>query len=193
MNTPAHLIFGATAFGNKAQPWTTAAAILGALAPDVSLYVMAGWQLVILGTDPNIVFRVMYYSDAWQSVFAVDNSFLIWGALLGFALWLRRPVFVAFAGAGLLHLALDFPLHNDDARMHFWPLTDWKFISPVSYWDPRHYGGVVGMIEIIASLVCLVILWRRFQVIWQRAILFLAGMLQVAPFFAWILILGNTR
>lgn len=193
MNTPAHLIFGATAFGKPGRPWVTAAALLGALAPDLSLYVMAGWQLLVLGTDPNIVFRVMYYSDTWQAVFALDNSFFIWGALLGFAIWRKSVAFQAFAGAALLHLLLDFPFHNDDARAHFWPLTDWKFISPVSYWDPRHHGGVVGIIEMVASLVCLVVLWRRFRAIWQRGILVLAALMQSAPFFAWVLILGNPR
>ncbi len=193
MNTPAHLIFGAAAFGRPGKPWVTGAALLGALAPDLSLYLMAGWQLVVLGTDPNIVFRVMYYSDSWQAIFAVDNSVFVWGALLGFALWVRSPVAIAFAGAGLLHLALDFPLHNDDARMHFWPVTDWKFISPVSYWDPRHYGGIVGTIEMVLSVACLALLWRRFRLLWQRIVLGLAAVLQVAPSLVWFFLLGSGR
>lgn len=191
MNTPAHLIFGATAFGKAGEPRTTSAAILGALVPDISLYLLAGWQLLILGTDPQTVFRVMYYSDSWQAIFAVDNSFLIWGALLGFALWFKSKVFFAFAGAGLLHLMFDFPLHNHDARMHFWPVSDWKFISPVSYWDDRHYGWIVGPIEGLLSLACLVILWRRFQTLWPRVIIFLAALTQLSPLFFWALVFGR--
>ncbi|MEM9584987.1 MAG: cobalamin biosynthesis protein CobQ [Pseudomonadota bacterium] len=193
MNTPAHLIFAATAFGKPGKPWVTGAAIFGGLAPDLSLYLMAGWQLVILGTDPNIVFLVMYYSDSWQAIFAVDNSFFVWGALLGFALWAKSAAFIAFAGAGLLHLALDFPLHNDDARLHFWPVSDWKFISPVSYWDPQHYGSVVGPIETALSLACLALLWRRFRLLWQRVILSCAAVLQMMPFLIWIILFGSGR
>ena len=48
----------------------------------------------------------------------------------------RSAVLIALFSAALVHLTLDFPLHNDDARAHFWPLTNWKFTSPVSYWDP---------------------------------------------------------
>lgn len=111
----------------------TAAAIAGALIPDLSLYLMAGWELLIQGTDPEIVFGQMYFSESWQAVFRIDNSFVIWGLLLVAGIMARSAVLFALCGAALLHLALDFPLHNDDARAHFWPLTNWKFISPVSY------------------------------------------------------------
>jgi len=191
MNTPAHLIFGAAAFAKPGQPKVTLAALVGALAPDLSLYLLAGWQLFILGTDPQIVFRVMYYSDAWQAIFAVDNSFFVWGGMLGLALMSKRPALVAFAGAGLLHLALDFPLHNDDARAHFWPMTDWRFISPVSYWDRNHYGGIVGPIEMAMSLICLGILWRRFTTWLPRLIMAAAATLQVAPFIVWAFVFGR--
>lgn len=191
MNTPAHLIFGAAAFAKPGKPAVTMAALAGALAPDLSLYLLAGWQLFIIGTDPEIVFRVMYYSDTWQSIFAVDNSFLVWGGLLGLALKANRAALIAFAGAGLLHLALDFPLHNEDARAHFWPVTDWRFISPVSYWDSRHYGGIVGPIEMAMSLLCLGLLWRRFETLVPRIIMALAALLQIAPLIVWAFVFGG--
>ncbi|MEM7472963.1 MAG: cobalamin biosynthesis protein CobQ [Pseudomonadota bacterium] len=188
MNTPAHLIFGAAAFARPGAMQVTSAALAGALAPDLSLYLMAGWHLFVLSTDPQVVFNVLYFSDLWQAIFAVDNSFFVWGAGLGFALWRRSPALIAFAGAGLLHLALDFPLHHDDARAHFWPVTDWKFVSPVSYWDRNHYGGIVGPLEMLASLVCLGILWRRFLTLVPRLILICAGALQLLPVFIWVFV-----
>ncbi|WP_328795072.1 hypothetical protein [Jannaschia marina] len=42
MNTPAHLIIGLAAFGKPGRPRVTAAALCGALLPDLSLYLMAG-------------------------------------------------------------------------------------------------------------------------------------------------------
>ena len=188
MNTPAHLIFGAAAFARPGAMAVTLAALCGALAPDLSLYLMAGWHLFVLGTDAQIVFNVLYFSDLWQAIFAVDNSFFVWGALLGFALWLRSPAMIAFAGAGLLHLALDFPLHHDDARAHFWPLTDWKFVSPVSYWDRDHYGGIAAPLEMLASLICLAILWRRFKTWLPRLVMLVAGALQLFPVFIWVFV-----
>ena len=119
MNTPTHLIFGATAFARPDRKGTLPAALAASLAPDVSLFVMVAVSLWLLDVPARTVFDEYYYSDAWQSIFAVDNSFILWGALLAFALWQRIQLLTAFAGAGFLQLAFDFPLHTHDARMHF--------------------------------------------------------------------------
>ena len=37
----------------------------------------------------------------------------------------------------------------DDAHRHFYPLSDYRFISLVSYWDPRHYGTVAMPAELL--------------------------------------------
>ncbi len=188
MNTPAHLLVGAAAFGRAGQAKVTFAALLGALMPDLSLYVLAGGSIFLLGVSPQIVFDQYYFSDSWQAIFAVDNSFVIWGLVLGLAIWLKRGWLVAFASAGLLHLALDFPLHHDDARRHFWPVSDWVFESPVSYWDSRHYGNIVGPIEALMCIGLCVILWRRFTGIWSRFAIVAAGLFQMAPFVFWIMV-----
>ena len=182
MNTPAHLIFGMTAFGKAHRPAVTAAAFAGALIPDLSLYLMAGGHLLVLGTDPQVVFGQLYFSDAWQSIFRIDNSMVLWGIALVLGLMWRSPVVFALCGAALLHLVFDFALHHDDGRAHFWPISNWIFQSPVSYWDPRHYGGIVGPIEIAAVLVCCVVLWRRFAGIWMRALVVTLGAAQTAPY-----------
>ena len=179
------------AFGRPGAPAVTIAALLGALAPDLSLYLLAGWQLGVRGTPAQAVFREMYYSDAWQAVFAVDNSVPLWAAGLALALWRRSRWGVAFAGAGLLHLALDLPLHNEDARRHFWPLTDWVFRSPVSYWDGARFGGVVGPIEAAATLGLCVWLWTRYTRPPTRVAIAALAMAEAAPFVMWGLILGG--
>ena len=161
MNTPAHLIFGATAFGRVEHPWTIAAALAGGLVPDLSLYLMVGWHLMIAGTDPQIVFGQLYFSETWQAVFAVDNSFIVWGVLLGIGIWRGWWPLIAFAGAALLHIALDFPLHAGDGRPHFWPLSNWVFDSPVSYWDRGHHAAWVGPAELALCTLFVILLWRR--------------------------------
>ncbi len=163
MNTPAHLIFGLAAFGRPGRAKLTTAAFIGALAPDASLYAMAGISLFVLGIPAETVFGKLYYSSAWQQVFAIDNSFILWGALLAVALWQRWSTLFAFAGAGLLHLALDFPLHSHDARMHFWPISNWVFESPLSYWDSRDWAHIVGPVELGASITLCAFLLVRFR------------------------------
>jgi hypothetical protein len=161
MNTPAHLLLGAAVMGrNGAQPliW---AAFVGAMLPDLSLYVLAGVSLRVLQIPADRVFNELYFSDLWQGIFAVDNSFIIWGLLLAIACWRRIPWAIALTGAALLHLALDFPLHHDDGRAHFWPLTWWVYESPISYWDRSHGAGWIAPVEAAAASIAAVVLWVR--------------------------------
>ena len=171
MNTPAHIIFAAAAFARPYERKRTLAALAGALAPDLSLYVMAGIAIYILGISPYVVFDELYFSDAWQQVFAVDNSFFVWGFAFGVAWWLGARNAMVFAASGLMHLAFDFPLHHDDGRPHFWPFSDWVFQSPVSYWDRAHHAGIVGPIELGLSLLFCLVLFRRFNSLRSRAII----------------------
>ncbi len=179
MNTPAHLLIGAAAFGKANQKATTIAAIFGALTPDLSLYVMVSVSIWVLNIPPGIVFNELYFSDGWQKVFAIDNSFILWGVACAVAVWRRSAIFIAFTGAALLHLVFDFPLHTDDARMHFWPVTSWVYESPVSYWDRRAYAGVVGPMEVAMSCGAAYLIWRREG---SRLIIALAAALLAAEF-----------
>lgn len=170
MNTPAHLLIGAAVFGKPATSRVIAAAYLGALAPDLSLYLLAGTSLFILGISPQVVFNELYFSSTWQTVFAIDNSFLVWGLACGVAVLRRSAWAVAFCGAAILHLCLDFPLHHDDGRPHFWPVTDWVFESPLSYWDRAQGAQWVAPAEALCAVVAGGILWRRGGPVWAMAI-----------------------
>ena len=181
MNTPAHLIFGLAAFGQPERKAVTAAAFIGALIPDFSLYAMAGWHLNVLGNPAEVVFGQLYFSDEWQRVFRVDNSILLWGIALGLSIMARSQVAIALCGAAFLHLGLDLLLHHDDGRAHFWPITNWIFRSPVSYWDPNHYGIIFGPIEIALSLAACAYLWRRFKGAAMRVLIVLLGLAEFAP------------
>ncbi len=152
---------GAAVFGESNRPAIMAAALLGALAPDASLYLMAGWTLYVQQIPPDVVFGELYFSSAWQTVFAIDNSVLVWGTLLVIGALCRWPVLIAFAGAAMLHLLFDFALHAGDGRPHFWPLSVWVFDSPISYWDSAYYAIWVMPISILICLICYIALWRR--------------------------------
>ena len=168
VNTPTHLIVGTAFFGKPDASKVTVAALLGALLPDASLYGMVGWHLLILDTSPEVVFGELYFSAAWTRVFAVDNSFVIWGVLLGLAVYLRSAWAVALTGAAFAHLAMDFPFHAGDGRPQFWPITMWIFDSPVSYWDSRYSGRIVGALELAMSFGLVVWIVRRFGSWWVR-------------------------
>jgi hypothetical protein len=189
VNTPAHLIFAAAAFARPAdRPLEAAetrrrnlAALLGALAPDMSVYLLVAWSRLALGRSWGEVFGRDYGSPLWQSVFAVDNSLPLWGAVTGVALWRRWPLLSVFGAAGLLHLAFDLPLHHSDARPHLWPLTDWVFRSPVSYWNPARHGEIASLAEGAACAVLALLLWRRFRGARARALILAALAAQLSP------------
>lgn len=161
MNTPAHLLIGAAVMGRKSTRPVVWAAIAGALLPDLSLYLLAGSALYIFGIAPQVVFDELYFSDTWQTIFAIDNSFVIWGGLFAVALWRGAPWAIALTGAALLHLCFDFPLHHDDGRAHFWPLTGWVFESPLSYWDRDHGAMWLAPVEAVAASLAAITLWQR--------------------------------
>lgn len=164
MNTPAHLLVGVALFSRRDVPRTGWMAALGSLLPDLSLYVLAGVSLFLLQIPPERVFGELYFSTGWQSVFAVDNSLIIWGLVFLLALAIRSLPLLAFSGAGLVHIVSDLALHNDDARPHFWPITDWVFESPISYWDTHHHAALVAPFTLLAALLSAVVIWRR----WPR-------------------------
>jgi hypothetical protein len=175
------MIFGAALFGRADRRWTTAAAIAGGLLPDLSLYLLAGGSIFLMGIPPETVFGQMYFSPGWQAVFAVDNSIPLWGLLLLLALLMRSAPAIALGASGLLHVVIDFLVHHDDARRHLWPLSDYVFVSPVSYWDPAHYGLIFAPLEVVVCLVLSVVLWRRFPGRVARALIVLAMMAQASP------------
>ena len=69
---------------------------------------------------------------------------------------------LAFTAAALLHIATDFMMHHDDARAHFWPFSDWRFASPISYWDSEHHARWVAPLEGLIATICAIVLWRRY-------------------------------
>ncbi|WP_316015283.1 cobalamin biosynthesis protein CobQ [Roseobacter sp. HKCCA0434] len=185
MNTPAHVILSAGIFARADRPRVTAAAIAGGLVPDLSLYLIGTWMIGVAGQSPETFFRETYYADWMQAVMAVDNSIPLWTLGVVLALALRARIAAVFALCGLLHVAADFLLHHDDARRQFWPLGDWVFVSPVSYWDPAHYGDIFGPVETGLCVVFLVLIWRRFSGWIARGLILVAAALQLAPVIIW--------
>ena len=188
MNTPAHVILAMAAFGRRTSGRVTAAAALGGLTPDIPLYAMSGWALGVSGVSAAQLFDVLYFSPSWQAMFAIDHALPLWAAALALSVLFREPVSVAFAGGGLLHAVADFLVHHDDARRQLWPFSDFVFRSPVSYWDPAHYGTVFAPVELAASLALCVFLWLRHRAAGARAAIVALGAAEAAPWLLWRLV-----
>lgn len=192
MNTQSHILMGALIFGRKV-PRAALAGALGGFAPDLSmLSIVAG--LKFNGTADHIIFGTMYWEHWWQVANAISHSFLLWSGLLAVSfVTMRRqpsplwPLVAAFAGAALLHSVIDFLVHREDAHMQFWPFSDWKFVSPVSYWDPAHYGRMFSLGEAALGIVMAIVLFRQYRNWITRGLLILAlAIYAVVPaYFIW--------
>lgn len=187
MNTPAHLILGLAACSRRSKPGSGRWAALGSLIPDLSLYLMAGIALLVMQIPAEQVFGELYYSAWWQAVFSVDNSAVLWGLVLLVALKLKSVPLIAVSSAALLHIALDFPLHHDDGRAHFWPVSEWVFQSPFSYWDSNHHASIIAPLGIIVVLISAVVLWRRWSDWRRRAVVVLACIAELWVARQWLL------
>ncbi|WP_282609530.1 hypothetical protein [Pelagibius sp. Alg239-R121] len=167
MNTPTHLLIGAAVLARKADRkgihWRNWAILAGALLPDAAIFILFGWARIVQGASEQELWSKIYWSAPWQSLIAIFNSAPLYTAvvLIGIA---ARQTWLALIGlAALLHLAFDLPFHHDDAHAHFWPFTDWRFRSPLSYWDENHHGDWVALAEVALSLGLILLLWQRFE------------------------------
>jgi len=175
MNTPTHLIVAAALLSKRGKPNCNRAVLLGALAPDFSMFVFYLYVKVFTQATSKEIWGTLYWSEPWQTFGAISNSVPIAVAILVFGLWQKRAAVTVFAGAMLTHAALDFPVHADDAHRHFWPLTDWRYQSPVSYWDPSHHGVIGSSLELILLVIAIIVLWKRFPALWVHGLLMAVG------------------
>ena len=94
----------------------------------------------------------LYFAPPMQNLIAWFNSIPIYGvlALIGYVARSKTwgKLLLYFSLAALIHIAGDMPVHSDDAYRHFWPISDWRFYSPLSYWDVDHHARWVGKIDV---------------------------------------------
>ncbi len=173
------MLIAAAAFARPGAARINAAALAGGFLPDAFLFAVWGASK-LAGVPESDLWTRVYWSDAVQSGQAISNSFPLFAVILAAALLLKSRAGAVFGAAALIHLVCDFLLHAKDAHRHFWPFSDWRFESPVSYWDPAHYGAIVAVIEAALALALIVLLFRRFERRWIRVVLVLSGVTYLA-------------
>lgn len=189
MMTPTHLISAGALFAKPGSRTENSALFAGAFFPDLSIFVLFFWAKAV-GIPDEELWSTTYWSEPWQTFSAISNSVPLF-AVLAVAAWaLGWRVLLLFALGALVHLALDFPFHATDAHRHFWPITDWRFYSPFSYWDGRYGAEIVRVIELAIMGVGLAFLWRRFDAAWVKVAVILGLLSTVAVPTYFMLTLG---
>ena len=148
MNTPGHYILNLALLGKTIAPRDNVAIAIGAILPDVPIFVFYLVAKYIYKMPEGKIWSEAYYEPVWQNLVALFHSIPL--ALIGAVAFylLDGELGVILCISMVCHSLLDLPVHNDDAHRHFFPLSNYRFISPFSYWDTNHYGRTVAFIEI---------------------------------------------
>ena len=161
VNTPSHIAASLLAWRNEDGLLPVSAVMAGAVIPDLPMFGFYAYQRLWAGSSEREIWSRLYFEESWQYFFDLFNSIPFAIALIVLFNWLGLRWGVLFAASALLHMCCDLPLHNDDAHRHFLPLVDWRFHSPISYWDPRHYGQYFALFELCFSVVaCGFVCWK---------------------------------
>lgn len=187
MNTPAHVVVNLLILGRKENSKSLSAIAAGAVLPDLPIFVFYFVEKLLRQRPESVIWGYTYFHDGWQNFIDAFNSLPI--LTLGWVVsWLAKVrTGTMVMTSMILHIAEDLPLHHDDAHRHFFPLSDWRFHSPVSYWDPHYHGDIVSWLEIVLVLIGSAILFRRYRQWTGRGLVGLAGISYIVYFvYAWI-------
>jgi hypothetical protein len=132
--------------------------------PDLAIIVFYAWHL-LLATPESQIWSVEYNRPIWQAWIDSFNSIPLIGLAMLICWRTRHYLLLAFFSSMLLHVFGDLPLHHDDAHRHFFPFSDWRFASPVSYWDPAHHGQWASLIEFSAVLAAAAFMYWRYALL----------------------------
>ncbi len=171
MNTPAHVVASLLILGDRDRPETGLPLVVGALLPDAPIVAFYAYQKLWRGMPEAWIWSEGYYLPQWQAFFDVFNSLpLILAGLLAARAAGSVLLAAGFASMGV-HVLGDLPLHHDDAHRHLFPFSDWRFESPVSYWDPAHHGGIVAAFEALLVIAGGLFLFRRYRTLGARLLI----------------------
>ncbi len=186
MNSPSHVILNTFLLRNRAGEYLKFAA-LGSFLPDLAITIFSIYVFSFTNYSAEYVWNDYYYNSDWQGFFQASHSFVIWGLVIGVAYLLKVNKLLWLGVGGLLHSTCDFPLHNGDAYQHFYPLSNWKFHSPVSYFEVDHYGLYWSVIE-ASLMIWIYIKFFRQQANWWKYLVLFWGVLMAGGAFLAILI-----
>lgn len=190
MNTPAHVVLNLLCLGRDAQANMLTPVVLGAILPDAPMFWFYAVEKWIRKTPEALIWQESYHQLHWQNFIDLFNSLPLMGVGLLISLWSQSTFGLLLFGSMVLHIVGDFPLHHDDAHRHFFPFSNWRFQSPISYWDPNHYGHIVTLLEILAVIMSCLVLFQGYDSWIGRLVIGVVGLIYglffVYVFVVWV-------
>ena len=160
MDTVAHCVVNLAAIEREDRPRAQAAVLAGALLPDAPMFLFYFVEKVMRGTSESVIWTTAYWRPEWQNAIDLFNSIPLIALGIVLSIVARARIALLLCLSMLLHTALDLPLHHDDGHRHFYPFSDWRFESPLSYWDGHHHADVVSVGIFLLVGAAGLLLWR---------------------------------
>jgi hypothetical protein len=167
--------------------------VLGSISPDIPVFFFSFWYMWIVPKPQLMIWGSLYFREDWQIVFDLSHSIPIFLVLTGLAYYFSMPRLFTFSIASLLHAPPDFFLHREDAHAHFFPLSSYKFISPISYWDSRYFGHYFYIFEALVVLALSFPVFRYLKTWWGKILLILANFTLLGGPIFWFLMFSLFR
>jgi membrane-bound metal-dependent hydrolase YbcI (DUF457 family) len=141
----AHAFFAWYPFRRRPWVWPLVA---GAILPDLPYCVLFVAAAVERG--PRAFTDLALWRSIWGHHMVVGlHSFLPWGAamllLISTRGWRRSPGVSAFLAGWGSHVVIDMLTHRSDGYPIFWPLSVYRFPTPVSYWESAYHGRAFAL------------------------------------------------
>lgn len=182
MNTPSHIILNLAFIGQRSGQ-TNLVIAFGSLLPDLPIFGFYLWAKFIAKVPESKIWSELYFQDPCQTFVALSHSIpialLVWS--IAYLNGWETLQFICLSC--LLHSLEDFPVHHDDAHRHFFPFSNYRFISPISYWDPKHYGAIVAAVELGSVAISSFLVFPRIQFWLGRSLLILVNSLSIFAYF----------
>ncbi len=174
MRTHGHAILNLALLDAAGAPSLTPV-FWGAIAPDLSITVFYLWVKLVERLPEVRIWGEAYNRPGWQVLVATGHSLPL--AFLGMAIahgqgWLALQWFFL---SMVLHDLADVPIHHHDAHRHLFPISNWRFISPLSYWDLRHHAPAVTLVESLVVAIATLALWPAISTLWGHGLLLLCN------------------
>lgn len=170
MITPSHVVINAyigrrPALAERFDHRDRTIFAIGGIAPDIALYVLNAAALIyyplfddmsIYDAHQKAMDDLFFNSPWWIVSHNLLHAPILLAAMIAIAWllgsWWALRVGVLAAGA-LLHSVIDIAVHHDDGPLLLFPFS-WsiRFESPVSYWDPAHFGWLMRPIDLAITL-----------------------------------------
>jgi hypothetical protein len=178
VHTPGHATINYAVLGSALDPALATAIIAGAIIPDVPIMILYVRERWLRKTPEERIWSDHYQRPFWQNLIHGMHSipFTLLGAIA--AILLGAHSAFAFFASMLLHALGDLPVHAIDAHRHFIPFSQWRFISPISYWDVRYHGQWVALVEAALVFACAWVIWS-----WDISVLARVALIGVGVFY----------